>query len=55
MKRFEILRAGRADVHALAAVSEDLKRLDVVVRLARHDRVHAAGVVADHAPSVQRS
>src|ERR1700674_3764355 len=45
----EVVRAGRADVHSLAAVSEDLKRLDVVIRLARHDRVHAAGVVADHA------
>ena len=45
----EVVRAGRADVHALAAVSEDLQRLDIVVRLARHDRVHAAGVVADHA------
>src|ERR1039458_6187786 len=46
----EVVRAGRADVHALATVGEDLKRLDVVVRLAGHDRVHAAGVVADHAP-----
>ena len=46
----EVVCAGRADVHALAAVGEDLKRLDVVVRLARHDRVHAAGIVADHAP-----
>src|SRR5437660_1534702 len=45
----EIIRARCADVHALAAVSEDLKRLYVVVCLARHDRVHAAGVVADHA------
>ena len=36
-------------MHALTAVSEDLKRLDVVVRLAGHDRVHAAGVIADHA------
>src|ERR1700687_423077 len=46
----EVVGAGRANVHALAAVGEHFQRLDVVVRLAGHDRVHAAGVVADHAP-----
>ncbi len=45
----EIFGAGRAHVQALAAVGENFERLDVVVRLAGHDRVHAAGVVADHA------
>ena len=45
----KVVSAGRTNVHALAAVGEDFERLDVVVRLARHDRVHAAGVVADHA------
>src|SRR5208282_4792858 len=46
---FEIVSAGCADVHALPAVGEDFKRLDIVVSLSGHDRVHAAGVVADHA------
>jgi len=44
--------AGRihtTDVEALAVVGEDVEGLDVVVGLAGHDRVHAAGVVADHA------
>ena len=45
----EVIGAGCADVHALPAVGKDFQRLDIVVRLARHDRVHAAGVVADHA------
>src|SRR5208282_109606 len=45
----EIVGAGRANVHALSAVGEDFERLYVVVRLAGHDRVHAAGIVADHA------
>ncbi len=36
-------------MQALAVIGEDFERLDVVVRLARHDRVHATGVVADHA------
>ena len=45
----EVFGAGCAHVHALAVVGEDFERLDVVVGLAGHDRVHAAGVVADHA------
>ena len=45
----EIFVAGRADVQALAAVGENLKRLNIVVGLAGHDRVHAAGIIADHA------
>ncbi len=48
-KAVKVIRARRADVQALAAVGEDLKRLDVVVSLTSHDRVHAAGVVANHA------
>ena len=44
----EIFGAGCADVHAVAAVGEDLEGLDVVVGFSGHDRVHAAGVVADH-------
>ena len=39
----------RANLHAEAVVGEDFQSLDVVVGLAGHDRVHAAGVVADHA------
>ena len=45
----EVFVAGGADMQALAVIGENLKRLDVVVGLAGHDRVHAAGVVADHA------
>src|SRR3984885_3336999 len=45
----KIFFAGCAHVQALAVVGQDFERLDVVVRFARHDRVHAAGVVADHA------
>ena len=44
----ELLVAGRADRHAGAVVERDLERLDVVAGLARHQRVGAAGVVADH-------
>ena len=45
----KIFFAGCAHVQALAVVGQDFERLDVVVRFAGHDRVHAAGVVADHA------
>src|SRR5277367_3868923 len=44
----EIVGAGGADVKALASIGENFQRLDIVVRLARHDRVHATGSVADH-------
>ncbi len=33
----EVVWAGSADMHALAAIGEDFKRLDVVVGLAGHD------------------
>ncbi len=48
-------RGGRADAHPQAVVGQDLERVDVVgrpraaARERRHHRVHAAGVVADHA------
>src|SRR5208283_432044 len=45
----EIFLAGGANVQALAVVCEDVERFDVIVGLAGHDRVDAAGVVADHA------
>ena len=45
----KLFLAGRADLHALAVISKDVEGLDVVVGFAGHDRVHAAGVVADHA------
>ena len=38
-----------ADLHAHAVVGEDFEGFDVVVGLAGHDGMHAAGVVADHA------
>ena len=44
----EIFLAGSADVQALAIVGKDFERLDVVVGFTGHDRVHAAGIVADH-------
>ena len=46
---FVVVGTGRPHAHALAAVGQDLERLDIVIRLAGHDRVHAAGVIADHA------
>ena len=42
-------RGRGADFHAQAVVGEDFQFFDVVVGLAGHDGVHAAGVVADHA------
>ena len=48
----------RADGHARAVVRQDVERHDVRVGLPGHDRVHAAGVVPDHAaqraPPVRR-
>ena len=38
-----------ADFHAEAVIGEDFQILDVVVGLAGHHGMHAAGVVADHA------
>ena len=40
---------GLAHLHAQAVVGKDLQFLDVVIGLARHHRVNAAGVVSDHA------
>src|SRR5208337_1305990 len=48
-EEFEVIGVGSAHVHALAAIGENLERIDIVVRFAGHDRVHAAGIVADHA------
>ncbi len=45
----QLLLARGADPQPQALIGEDLQLLDVVVRLAGHHRVHAAGVVADHA------
>jgi len=46
---FEVDAGCGADCHAHAVISEDIERFDVVVGLAGHDRMNAAGVVADHA------
>ncbi len=46
---FDLVVGRGADFHAEAVVGEDFQRLDVVVRFAGHDRMYAAGVVADHA------
>ena len=45
----KFLGSGGADLHAQAVVGEDVERFDVVVSLPGHDRMNAAGVVADHA------
>jgi len=41
--------AGLAHFQAKAVVGEDVESFDVVVSLSRHHRMHAAGIVADHA------
>ena len=41
--------AGLAYFQPQAVVGEDVESFDVVVGLSRHDGMHAAGVVADHA------
>src|SRR3984957_6152773 len=38
-----------ADFQPDAVVGEDIEFLDVVVGFSRHHRMHAAGVIADHA------
>ena len=48
MRSSSFVRCG-PDLHADTVVGEDFQSLDVVVGLAGHDRMHAAGVVADHA------
>ena len=45
----QVLVGGGTDAQAQAVVGDDIEFVDVVDRLAAHDRVHAAGVVADHA------
>ena len=45
----ELFVGCRANLHAEAVVGEDFQSLDVVIGLAGHHRMHAAGVVADHA------
>ena len=56
--RLQRVRRRRAHAHAHAVVGQDVELVDVVVGLARHHRVHAARVVADHpaerAPAVRR-
>ena len=37
------------DLHPQTVVGEDFESLNIVVGLSRHDGMHAAGVVADHA------
>ena len=45
----EVRIAGLAHFHAQSIVSKNLQFLDVVVGFSRHHRMHAAGVVSDHA------
>ena len=49
----EFLLGGAADAHAGSVVEQDVEGFDVVDGLAAHQRVDAAGVVADH--SAQRA
>src|SRR6185503_9156935 len=44
----EFSLAGLADLEPNSIVGKDFEFLDVLVRLPRHDRMHTAGVVADH-------
>jgi hypothetical protein len=45
----QLLRRGRPNPHAQAVIGENIQTFDVIRRAARHDRMHAAGIVADHA------
>src|SRR5690606_13443644 len=45
----KFLFAGGADPHAQPVIGDDVHGVDVVGGAPAHDRVHAAGVVADHA------
>ncbi len=47
--RLELTLRSRPHPHAQTVVGQNLQRLDVLGRLARHDRMRTAGVVADHA------
>ncbi len=49
----ELFLAGLANRHPQAIICEDIQLLDIIYRFAAHDRVHTAGVVADH--SAQRA
>ena len=44
----QVVVAGRADGHALAVIGEDVEFQDVVGGAPGHDRMDAAGIVADH-------
>ncbi len=46
--RGKLRLAGLADRHAGSVVQQNVQRFDIVDRLAAHQRVHTAGVVADH-------
>ena len=39
----------RPDRHAHAVIGDDVERIDIVGGAAGHDRMHAAGIVAEHA------
>ena len=47
--RFQCVLAHRTQRHARAVVQQHIERFDIVDGLSAHQRVHAAGVVADHA------
>ena len=46
---FQFCVTGLADFQTKAVIGEDIESFDVVVGLARHYGMHAAGIVADHA------
>ncbi len=48
--RLQFRFRGRADCEPGAVVQQNIERLDVIDRLAAHERVYATGVVADHPP-----
>ena len=43
-----VVAAARAHAHARSVVEEDVELFDVLLGLAAHHRMHAAGVVSDH-------
>ncbi|WGR97613.1 hypothetical protein MTX26_24865 [Bradyrhizobium sp. ISRA443] len=45
----KLVLTGRTDVKPQAVIGQNAQRLDVVGGAAGHHRMHAAGVIADHA------
>ena len=49
MMRSNSSRIGPADLHARAVIEQHIKLDNVVDGFAAHHRMHAAGIIADHA------